>query len=87
MRESELLQQINQGLPAKLQQHYDELTAKLQAETISPTEHQMLLALIDQIELTNAERMKALIELAQLRNVSLEALMNQLGIHPPPPHG
>lgn len=85
-REAELLQQINQGLPAHLQQRYDELTTKLRSEAISSTEYDTLLALIDQVELADIERMKALIELAQLRNVSLDALLNQLGIHPPSPH-
>ena len=86
-REAELLQKINQGLPTALQQRYDELTAKLEAETITPAEHQELLQLIDQIELADAERLQHLIELAQLRNMSLDELMDQLDIHPPPVHG
>lgn len=85
-REAELLQQINQGLPTVLQQRYDELTAKLEADTITPAEHQELLQLIDQIELADAERLQHLIELAQLRNMSLDELMDQLDIHPPPVH-
>ncbi|MFQ6057391.1 MAG: STAS/SEC14 domain-containing protein [Anaerolineae bacterium] len=85
-REAELLQKINQGLPTALQQRYDELSAKLQANTITSAEHQELLQLIDQIELADAERMQHLIELAQLRSLSLDELMNQLGIHHPPAH-
>ena len=85
-RETELLQKINQGLPSALQQRYDGLTTKLQAETITSAEHQELLQLIDQIELADAERMQHLVELAQLRNLSLNGLMNQLGIHHPPAH-
>jgi hypothetical protein len=75
-REAELLQAINHGLPADLQQRYNELSAKLQAETITPPEHQELLGLIDQIEQTDAARMQHLIELAQLRHVSLDGLLN-----------
>jgi len=86
-REAELLQAINHGLPADLQQRYNELSAKLQAETITPPEHQELLSLIAQIEQTDAARMQHLIELAQLRHVSLDGLLNQLGIHTPSPHG
>lgn len=85
-RETELLQKINQGLPATLQKRYDELTTKLRSETLEAVEHQELLKLIKQTELADAERMKHLIELAGLRNVSLDALMNQLDIHPPPVH-
>lgn len=84
-REAELLQEINQGPPAGVQRRYDELRAKLQADSITPTEHEELLRLIDQIEMADAERMQHLIELAQLRNVSLDELMDRLGIHPPPP--
>lgn len=85
-REAELLQKINQGLPTGLQQRLDELTTKDQADTITSAEHQELLRLIEQIELADAERMQHLIELAQLRNLSLDGLMNQLGIHHPSPH-
>ncbi|NKQ37457.1 MAG: STAS/SEC14 domain-containing protein [Chloroflexi bacterium] len=85
-REAELLQEINQSLPTVYQQRYDELAAKLQANDITPEEYQELLQLIDQIELADAERVQCLIELAQLRNLSLDELMNQLNIHHPPAH-
>lgn len=84
-REAELLEKINQGLPAATQRRYDELRAKLQTDNITPAEHEELLGLIDQVEMADAERMRHLIELAQLRHVSLDELMDQLGIHPPPP--
>ena len=38
--ETELLQQINCGLPADIRQRYDALNAKLHDETITPEEHQ-----------------------------------------------
>lgn len=85
-REAELLQEINQSLPPVNQQRYDKLTAKLQANNITPGEYQELLQLIDQIELADAKRVEHLIELAQLRNLSLDELMNQLSIHHPPAH-
>ncbi len=86
-REAELLEKINQGPPAAAQKRYDELRAKLQTDSITPAEYEELLELIDQIEMADAERMRHLIELAQLRQVSLDELKNQLGIHPPPPYG
>lgn len=85
-QETELLQQINQVLPPEIQQRYDQLQAKLQAETISLDEHQNLLALIDTVEQADAKRLEALMTLAQLRQVSLLDLMAQLDIQPPPVH-
>jgi len=81
--EAELLQQINQGLPLDVQQRYDELTAKRRAETLTPEEHQELLALVDRIEQADAERLRALTKLAQLRKVSVMTLMAELGIRRP----
>ncbi|MFG6099811.1 STAS/SEC14 domain-containing protein [Leptothoe sp. ISB3NOV94-8A] len=86
VQETELLQQINQGLPPEIQQRYDQLQAKLQAETISIDEHQNLLTLIDTVEQADAKRLEALMTLAQLRQVSLPDLMAQLDIEPPPVH-
>jgi hypothetical protein len=83
-RETELLELINQGLPEAIQSRYDELQAKLQDETIAPDEHEELLALIDPVEQATADRLRSLIELSQLRQVSLDELMTQLGIHHPP---
>ena len=81
--EADLLQKINQGPSPEVRRRYEGLTAKLRAETIMPEEHQELLQLIDQIELADAERMQHLIALAQLRQVSVDALLHQLGIRPP----
>jgi len=78
--ETELLQQINRGLPADIWQRYDALNAKLHDETITPEEHEELLTFIDRIELADAERMQRLIALAQLRSVSVDTLMEQLSI-------
>ena len=78
--ETELLQQINRGLPADIRQRYDALNAKLHDETITPQEHEELLTLIDRIELADAERMQRLIALARLRDMSVDTLIEQLGI-------
>jgi DNA-binding ferritin-like protein (Dps family) len=83
-REAELLEAINQGLPEKTQTRYDELQLKLHHEAISTAEHQELLSLIDVVEQASVDRLQYLIELAQLRQVSLDSLMNQLGIKPLP---
>ena len=82
--EAALLQKINQGLPPDVQQRYDTLIEKRQEETLTSDEHQELITMNDQIEETDAERVKDLATLAQLRKVSITALMDELGIHPPP---
>jgi hypothetical protein len=78
--ETELLQQINCGLPADIRQRYDALNTKLHDETITPEEHAELLTLIDRLELADVERMQRLVALAQIRGVSIDTLMEQLGI-------
>lgn len=78
--EAVLLRKIHGVLPAGLRKQYDDLNDKLHEETITPAEHAELLTLIDRIELADAERMRSLITLAQLRQISVETLMEQLGI-------
>jgi hypothetical protein len=73
--EIELLQKINQTLPDESQRQYDDLS-----------EHQDLLKLIDIVEQTDADRLQHLIQLSQLRNISLAEMMQQLDIHPQPVH-
>ena len=78
--EAELLQRINQSVSPKIRQRIAELTHKLQDETITPSEQDELVGLTDLIEEADAERLQNLILLAQSRNVSVDALMIQLGI-------
>lgn len=82
--ESQLLLKINQGIPADLQRKYDELMKKRRAETITSEEYSELLRLTNQIEKLDAERVRWLIDLARYRQLSLPALMEQLGIQAPP---
>ncbi|MCE7982123.1 MAG: STAS/SEC14 domain-containing protein [Caldilinea sp. CFX5] len=79
-QEADLLQQVNLGIAPDTWRRYDELKAKRRAATLSAAEHAELIAIGDQIELANARRIKALIQLASLRNTTLDALMDQLGI-------
>ncbi|MDW8234804.1 MAG: hypothetical protein RMJ54_18690 [Roseiflexaceae bacterium] len=81
--ETALLVQINRPLPPALQQRFDALVAKRQAETLTPAEHQELIDLTDQIEQHDAARLAALVQLAQLRQTSLQQLMQSLGIQSP----
>ena len=81
--EAALLREINRGLPTETWQHYGELKAKRRAETLTPAEHAELIALSDQIEEMNVRRMESVIELARLRQTSVDALMDDLGIKSP----
>lgn len=83
-REAALLQQINLGIAPTTWQRYDALKAKRRTATLTGAEHRELIAISEQIEIANARRVAALIQLAQLRHTSLEDLMAQLGIQPPP---
>lgn len=82
-QEAEILEKINRGLVQETQQRYNELVAKRQAEMLTDAEHQELLALIERIEKADAERVQALTKLAQLRNMSVKALMDTLNTLPP----
>jgi hypothetical protein len=73
--ESILLQKIDRTIPSIIQQRYNELRSKLQAETLTPIEHQELLDLNDTIEQFDAERLQHLLALAQLRQISLPELL------------
>lgn len=83
-QEATLLQQINLGIDPAIWQRYNGLKTKRRAFTLTDVEHGELIAISDQIEIANARRVAALIQLAQLRHTSLETLMDQLGIQPPP---
>ena len=80
--ESELLQKINIGISEPEWNKYFHLIDKRDAENILDAELEELIALNAKIEQANVSRMKHLIKLAQLRNVELKDLMDELGIHP-----
>ncbi len=80
--ESQLLMKINKAIPPALQTRYESLLAKNRAETITPLEHEELLNVIEKVETKNAERLENLIELARIRNISLDLLMKQLNLNP-----
>jgi hypothetical protein len=79
-RESDILQEINLGLSPENWGEYHVLIAKRQAENLTAAEQQQLIEISDRLEAANVRRMKALIELANLRGQSVDALMQELGI-------
>lgn len=81
--ESALLARINQSLPHDDRARMRALIARRDDETVSENEWQELAALTDRLELLHADRLSALAELAKLRGVTLDMVMNQLGIQFP----
>jgi len=76
--EAQLLMKINRGVPFDRQRRYDALTEKRRAETLMPEEHEELLRLTEQVEKLHVERLEYLCKLADLRQVALPALMDEL---------
>jgi hypothetical protein len=81
--ESQLLAEINRGLPESTWKRYHHLVAKRKDESLSDEEHAELITLSDMVELANACRLKNVVELARLRGVEVKVLMDELGIRDP----
>ena len=79
-REAELLHKVNLNIPTKTWDFYLQLKAKRQSKTATEAELSDLQAITEQVEIANAQRIAVLAELAQIRNVSIRVLMEQLGL-------
>lgn len=80
--ESELLTRINFGLPEETWERYDQLIEKRRAEKLTTEEHRELMRITNAIEEDHARRLGLVVQLARLRHVPLEALIEQLGVKP-----
>ena len=77
-----LLQKINQSiLPEQTLERYTFLQDKMELKNLPETEYQELLNLVAQEEKIRNKRFQYLLELAQLRDISLTQLMTQLGLN------
>jgi hypothetical protein len=79
--EAILLQKINKSLAIEQIERFRALNEKHLDNNISEQEHLELGVLIEKIEKLNVTRLKYLIALAQLRNITVRELMQQLGIN------
>jgi hypothetical protein len=79
-RETELFTIINQGFSDEFYLRYKSLSEKLPSENFTHDEREEFIALNDKMEERSAERLLALVELAELRQTTVEELANQLGI-------
>jgi hypothetical protein len=81
--ESQLIDEINRGLPDEASARYQALMGQRREGTLTPEEYRELLRLSDQAEELEAARIRALSELARLRGTSLAEVMEELGIQAP----
>ncbi len=81
-QETALFLRINRHLTPEQQGRYDALRAKREEETLTPAEHAELLQCVAEIETLWVDRVQALLELARLRRISPQKLMQQLAIAP-----
>jgi hypothetical protein len=81
-RDKILLTQINQTVLSleKTDRCYT-LICKMELSTLSETEHSELITLVEEEEALNVQRLKYLVELAQLRKMTLPQLMKKLGLN------
>ncbi len=77
-----MLKKINTGLSPEFWEQYYALVEKRRNEQLTPPEHAALIELSNSVEETNARRMKHLAQLARLKNMDLDDLMEKLGIAP-----
>lgn len=82
-RELELIHLIYQPMDKKIQERYNQLSKKNLKRAIGNDEHLELLKLVKIAEEHNVKWLEALVELAQLRSVSLEKVKEQLGMENP----
>ncbi len=73
--EADLLNKINTIFPSEKRRRYNELYARFKNEELEKNEYEELLALSDEFEMLNAERLGYIGELAELRGQSLEEVM------------
>ena len=75
--EQPLLERIQQPRSSEDQARLTYLRQQQEAETISDSEYEELLAFVEQVEQQDAERAEALIQLAELRNVDLKVVVSE----------
>lgn len=81
--ETALLAKISAGVvPLALRRRCAELTSKQRAGLLGEKEEEELSAIIDEIEIKNAQRVSYLVDLAELRQTTLDELMAVLEVTP-----
>jgi hypothetical protein len=81
VEEIRLFKTINKGFSDEFWTKLTNLNKKRQAFTLVESERAELIDMTENLDAVNLERMKALIELATIRQIDLDVLMNQLGLN------
>ena len=81
--EGKLLRMIQRTLPEKSLLRIKELQGLRDDEKLSPDGFAELAELLEKLEIIHAERMNAVAELADLRGVTLQTAMRQIGLRLP----
>ncbi len=79
-QEIELLQKINESVSSEIQEEYATLLQKRQAGNLTETEHERLINLSDEFEKYRTQQLRYLIQYAQLKNKSLDEVLQELNI-------
>jgi len=80
--EADLLKRINTPPPFEIQQRYNYLIDLRKQEKLTADEYQEFLELTSFTENLNVKRLENLLQLAKLRNISLDDLIEQLELKP-----
>jgi uncharacterized protein YnzC (UPF0291/DUF896 family) len=82
--EIELIKKINNCLLSTDEQSlFDKLVKKRRAEKITGSELETLIVLAEKSEMLNVDRINYLIKLAKMKKLTLDEIMEKLGIKPP----
>ena len=80
-RETELFLIINKAIFSEKEwESYSQLNSKFEEETINKKEQKELDEFVKRLESYGLKRLRALIELAEIRDTTLDKLMKELGI-------
>lgn len=79
--ETRLFQIINKGFSDEFWSKFRSLDKKRQQIKLTETERAELIAMSEEMEIVHLDRLKALIELAAIRQTDIDTLMSQLGLN------
>lgn len=81
-RDKFLLLKINQSiLPEQIMERYIFLQEKMEVESLTDAEYKELITLVGKEEKIRSKRFQYLLELSQLRGISMTELMHNLGLN------
>ncbi len=83
-KEQSLLEKINARMPLAMEQRFAQLIAKRDLETLTDVEYQELLQLTEKSEELQTNRLGYMMELAQLKGLTLPQVVKHYKLEPKP---